>query len=327
MAAKGEKKRVPPACYAEAEARLEALVGHIKEAARSTVVLDPAHAHAEAVKAAASLAQAARSFYFLVADGAASEKDASTCTADLEKAADVYASWARGLLACVGLPARKLMLAQVCACVKSTARLLSKAAGGAVEAPDAGMVETAAQKLKALELDAARAAVRLLEQAFQLIDDALAELKEAVEAEAGEEGEEGEGEESSSLLAAPVASKPLLRLVSAVHALVQQSAKEAVAGCGENDKAMMILITCAHAGSEQIDSLACAAYDGDGAGAAGYAASLTQLGSKMCMIMSRDAGLAEERVVSSKAELEACLAEFQAATTQPTRSYSKEESV
>ena len=35
--------------------------------------------------------------YFLVADGKVTEADAAQCTADLEKAVDVYASWAKGM--------------------------------------------------------------------------------------------------------------------------------------------------------------------------------------------------------------------------------------
>eukprot|EP00966_Prymnesium_polylepis_P232691 5381692-Prymnesium_polylepis.1 len=113
------RRMAPPSfkCYADAEARLDALMRAVKDAARCTAVLEPKHTHCEAVKAALALAQAARNFYFLVSDAGVAEADATACTADLEKAADVYASWAKGLLSCASLPARRLLLAPLAATI------------------------------------------------------------------------------------------------------------------------------------------------------------------------------------------------------------------
>ena len=308
-------------CYGETATRLEAVMREVQEAARSNAVLDPVHTHGELVKAGAALAQAARGFYLLVSDPV-SERDATSCTADLEKAADVYASWAKGLLACLSLPARKLALAPVAATIKCTCNLLSRAASGTAQAPDAGMVDTAAQKLKALELDGTKAATRLLGQAYQLVSDALEELKGSEEeaiAEAADGADDDDDDDDDdgggpSLLGRAELSKPILRLVTTAQSLVRLSAKKALAGCGDNDRAMLMMVTCAQASSEQIDSLACAAYEADLPALLGYASSLGKLLSKLGSVMRRDCGLAEDSVLlEGEAEVASCLADLRSA--------------
>ena len=116
---------------------------------------------------------------------------------------------------------------------------------------------------------------------------------------------DNEEEGGESLLGRPELSGPIVRLVEAARSLVRLSAKRALAGAGENDKAMLMMVTCAQASSEQLDSLACAAYEGDLPGLLGCASSIGKLLSKLAMVMSRDCGLAEDaglREAASEAE-------------------------
>lgn len=294
------------------------------QSSREQLPLDVAHTHSQCVLSAGSVAQQVRAFYFLTSMGSPPESQIAACAADLEKATLVYVSWAKGLLGCASLPARKLLSAPCAAVVKCVVLLLTKASGRALDAPDAAMVDSAAEKLKSLELSGVAAARRLLGESEQLIRDASEELHEAADEAAAAATEGGSGEESeeegeeegdadgeSDLLGQLEVSAPVLRLVDAARELVALSGGRGVNGCGERDKVLFMMVTCAQAASEQIDSLACAAHEGDFDSLCSYGQSVGKVVGKLRLLLARECGFGEEQALNDIAtRVDACAKEF-----------------
>ncbi|KAL3899307.1 MAG: hypothetical protein SGPRY_012666, partial [Prymnesium sp.] len=190
----------------------------------------------------------------------------------------------------------------------AVSRLLSRAEQRTLAPADPAMVEAAVAKLSEVELNGEKAAGRIILEASHLIADALQELRES-EAEAA--AEEHDDDDERSLLAVGGFGRGVVGLVAAALDLLRLSSETGLPLCAADERAMLMLVTCAQAASEQVDSLACAAYEGSVTDVLSYASSLCKLMKKLGDIISR-AGMEEDAVLHRHtAEVERCFSELQ----------------
>lgn len=263
--------------------------------------LDAADTLGKASLAARAMVQQMRATFFLeVMD--APQSEALQCIADLEKAAALYVSWAKALLAAVSPSVRKVVKAPCTRVVSSLKQLLDKAAVCTLKAKDLSQLEHASDALEKLPVRGTDAARGVLLKSEELLADALDEaIKSIAEAQEEEEpedegGEDGEDEEQE-LWGQPLFSTPTRSVLEAAGALLRIARDAGLTGCSE-DKVAGMLGTCAQAASAQADALMVAMHEDDEAGVGSYAASVGKVISKLHQLLAERCGMAGDKTLA-----------------------------
>ena len=263
--------------------------------------LDAADTLGKVLLAARALVQQTRATYFLeVMD--APQSEALACIADVEKAAALYVSWAKALLATVAPSVRKVAKAPCTRVVSTLKQLLDKAASRTLKAPDLALLEHASDALEKLPVRGTDAARGVLLKSEQLLADALDEaiksIAEAQEGDPNEDGDEDEDEdEEQELWGQPLFSGPTRTVLEAAGALLRIARDAGLAGCAE-DKVAGMLGTCAQAASAQADALMVAMHEDDEAGVGSYAASVGKVVGKLHELLAQRCGLADDATLA-----------------------------
>eukprot|EP00965_Chrysotila_dentata_P081329 2685721-Pleurochrysis_carterae.AAC.1 len=280
-------------------------------ASKSTAVA----AHENLLMASQSLAQAARTFHFVI-NMEPTEEEASSCTADLEEAACIYASWAVNFLGATG-PAERYMARILCQePLSNTLKLLTKVQRQeAIAVSDVVQVDACTEKLRGLAIDGRVAAARALLQNENLVRDSIRELQDcvddAVQATAGggsacssfrngvnfrgsdsdddetddlDDGDEVELIAEGTMLPRAGPLFPLRAAVALTAPLLDalDAAAELMnigteAAHGASSKIAGLLVTCAKALSAQVDNLVSAVHMDDAEAVQQYCTSLNRL--------------------------------------------------
>ena len=141
-----------PAYLSNATKQVNLMVAALKQKPAEGVSADPNQTHTNVMNVGKGLCQAVRAFHFVV-QGEPKIEDASSVTADLVKATEIYALWASTLLAVGGPVVRKLALLPCSRVLHAVLNVLAKASvDSGCQAPDVGQVEASVAGLEGLAI-------------------------------------------------------------------------------------------------------------------------------------------------------------------------------
>ena len=288
----------PADALSRASKCLDDAVQKLQSKPEQPLQLDAADTLSKALIAARALVQQTRATYFLeVMD--APQSEALQCIVDVEKAAEVYVSWARALLATVAPSVRKVVKAPCTRVVSTLKHILDKAAARTLKAQDLSQLEHATEALEKLPVRGTDAASGVLLKSEQLLADALDEaIKSIAEAQEGDPDEDDDAEqdedEEQELWGQSLFSGPTRAVLEAAVELVRIAREAGLAGCTE-DKVAGMLGTCAQAASAQVDALMVAMHEDDEAGVGSYAQSVGKVIAKLHELLAQRCGMADDK--------------------------------
>jgi hypothetical protein len=270
-------------------------------------------AHASLCRAGEALAQQARNLHFLLQDGTTAEH-AQGVARDLQKAVEMYDSWAGTLLSVAMAPVRKATGTPCALVLQTVSGLVSKAVVGHAQASDVGRVQETVDALKSLQMSGAATTAKLLRESAKLVLDAAREVREAA-AEAKEGGGSGayafgddvdggggddDDDDEDELLADEAVSAPLEQLVSATAEALLAAAADGVSSA--SDATLSMLITCGQTASTVVDSTVASAHEDDVGSVRKNAASLGKVVAKLHTVLAQRCGMEQH---ARRRELEA----------------------
>jgi len=342
----------PSEAYASAHQRLKAEAEQVQLAARSSVraVMDPSEAQSNMLKAGSALVQAGRTFYFLATTGP-SAADALACTRDFEKAVMVFTSWVKGLLSVSGAAVRKLLGPACARVIVRASDLTLRASTSKVQAADVGQLQSAVEALEKLPYTTEAAASQMLRESEALVKDARREVDEAIdEADSGGGGSDGDDDDDDDndddddgpgLLSRSEVSRPLRQLLTVSTVLISISRGRGLAGCTgaseaaaaadgdrkqlDGDVLAAMLVACAQAIANGVDSTVCAAHDDDLTSLTSYALSLGKVLTKLSSLLGQQCRLSgDAKLQRASDELASCLAAIAAVASASSPSPSSD---